>query len=231
MMVLAQSCQKKLCSCPLPTSSPSVFAEFIPKISSRTHLIKPIFKTGDRCSVRNYRPISLLSVVSKVLEKLVYNNIVNFLTNSISVSQFGFLRGRSSLQQLLVFFNIVLSSASQIDVIYLDFRKAFDSVAHNELLFKLWKFGIIGNIWFWLRAYLSNRVQYVSIGQSTSPSLPVVSGVPQGSILSPVLFLIFVNDLPSIFSCSKVLLFADDAKCIMPIYSLQDCLNLQCDLS
>ena len=67
-----------------------------------SHLIKPIFKTGDRCSVRNYRPISLLSVVSKVLEKLVYNNIVDFLTNSISVSQFGFLRGRSSLQQLLV---------------------------------------------------------------------------------------------------------------------------------
>ena len=102
----------------------------------RTHLIKPIFKTGDRCSVRNYRTISLLSVVSKVLEKLVYNNIVDFLTNSISVSQLGFLRGRSSLQQLLVFFNIVLSSASQTDVIYLDFRKAFDSVAHNELLLK-----------------------------------------------------------------------------------------------
>ena len=185
----------------------------------------------DRCSVRNYRPISLLSVVSKVLEKLVYNNIVDFLTNSISVSQFGFLRGCSSLQQLLVFFNIVLSSASQTDVIYLDFRKAFDSVAHNELLLKLWKFGINGNIWFWLRAYLSNRVQFVSIGQSTSPSLPVVSGVPQGSILRPVLFLIFVNDVPSIFSFSKVLLFADDAKCIMPIHSLQDCLNLQSDLS
>ena len=71
----------------------------------------------------------------------------------------------------------------------------------------------------------------MSIGQSTSPSLPVVSGVPQGSILGPVLFLVFVNDLPSIFSFSKVLLFADDAKCIMPIYSLQDCLNLQSDLS
>ena len=149
----------------------------------------------------------------------------------MSVSQFGFLRGRSTLQQMLVFFNSLLNSASQTDVIYLDFKKAFDSVAHNELLCKLWKFGITGDLWQWVRAYLSNRVQYVSIGQSTSPMLPVISGVPQGSILGPVLFLIFVNDLPSTLSFSKVLLFADDAKCIMPIYSLQDCLNLQTDLS
>ena len=118
----------------------------------RTHFIKPIVKSGDGWSIRNYRPISLLSVVSKVQEKLDYNSIVDFLTNSISVSPFGFLRNRSSLHELLVFFNIVMSSASQTDI-YLDFRKAFDSVAHNELLFKLWNFGIIGNIWFWLRSY------------------------------------------------------------------------------
>ena len=153
----------------------------------RTHLIKPIFKSGDKNSVRNYRPISLLSVVSKVLERLVYNGMVDFITNSISTYQYGFLRGRSTLQQLLVFFNKILTCTTQTDVVYIDFRKAFDSVAHNELLLKLWKFGINGTLWLWLRAYLTNRVQCVSVGQSTSNTLPVISGVPQGSILGPLL--------------------------------------------
>ena len=197
----------------------------------RTHLVKPIFKSGDITSVKNYRPISLLPIVSKVLEKIVYNNIVNFITSSISPHQFGFLRNRSTLQQLLVFFDTMFSSPKlQIDVVYLDFCKAFDSVAHSELLLKLWKFGITGNIWSWLRAYLTERIQYVSVGQSLSDSLPVISGVPQGSILGPILFLIFINDLPTIFSSCKVLLFADDAKCLMPISSKQDCMQLQFDL-
>ena len=198
----------------------------------RTHLIKPIFKSGDKSSVRNYRPISLLPVISKVLEKLVYNNIVDFVTSSISPHQFGFLHNRSTLQQLLIFFDMTLcSSESQTDVVYLDFRKAFDSVAHSELLYKLWKFGITGNLWSWLSAYLTNRVQYVSVGQSFSNKLPVISGVPQGSILGPVLFLIFINDLPTIFSFCKILLFADDAKCLMPISSQHDCVLLQNDLN
>ena len=198
----------------------------------RTHLIKSIFKSGDKSSVRNYRPISLLPVISKVLEKLVYNNIVDFVTSLISPSQFGFLHNRSTLQQLLVFFDMILrSSGPQTDVVYLDFRKAFDSVAHNELLYKLWKFGITGNLWSWLCAYLTKRIQYVSVGQSFSDRLPVISGVPQGSILGPVLFLIFINDLPTIFSFCKVLLFADDAKCLMPISSQHDCVLLQNDLN
>ena len=188
----------------------SVSQSYLP-FEWRTHLIKPIFKSGNKNSVRNYRPISLLSVVSKVLERLVYNCIVDYITRSISDSQFGFLRGRSTLQQLLIFFKILHNSSSQIDVIYLDFRKAFDSVSHNELLLKLWNFGITGKLWSWMKAYLANRVQYVSVGHSNSSTLPVLSGMPQDSILGPLLFLIFVNDLPDTVQFSNILLFADDA--------------------
>ena len=201
----------------------------------RTHLIEPIFKSGNRNSVRNYRPISLLCAVSKVVERLVYNGIVDFVSNSVSIQQFGFLRGRSALQQLLIMFNTLICPGSQTDVLYLDFRKAFDSVYHNELLHKLWNFGITNNLWLWIKAYLTGRLQYVSVGQSVSSCLPVVSGVPQGSILGPLLFLIFINDLPTSLETSMVFLYADDAKCVLPISSkvtvfifkmiLQDCLS------
>ena len=172
-----------------------------------THLIRPIFKSGDKHDAKNYRPISLLCVVSKVLERLVFDQMIDFVRSSVSTTQFGFLTGHSSLQQLLIFWNSVINSY-QTDVVYLDFRKAFDSVAHNELLHKLWHFGICGSLWMWFKAYLSDRCQYVSVGHSASGVLPVISGVLQGSIL------IYINDLPDKLSLSKILLFADDAKCL-----------------
>ena len=207
----------------------SLSQHYIP-LEWRTHLIRPIFKSGERQKVSNYRPISLLCVVSKVLERLVFNNIIDFVRSSISLTQFGFLKGHSSLQQLLIFWNTVINFP-QTDTIYLDFRKAFDSVSHNELLLKLWHFGITGSLWMWFRAYLSDRHQFVSIGNSRSGILPVFSGVPQGSILGPLLFLIYINDLPDKRSESSLLLFADDAKCFMPISSTADCASLQSDLS
>ena len=109
----------------------SLCQHYIP-VEWRTHRISPIFKSGERLKASNYRPISLLCVVSKVLGRLVYNNIIDFVKSSISTTQFGFLKGHSSLQQLLIFWNTVINM-SLTDTIYLDFRKAFNTVSHNEL--------------------------------------------------------------------------------------------------
>ena len=124
----------------------------------RFHLITPIYKSGNKSSVKNYRPISLLCIVSKVLEKIVYDKILSFVSRSISSCQFGFRRNHSPLQQLLIFLTSVheaFGTTTQTDVIYLDFKKAFDSIAHTELLVKLWSFGIQGNLWKWFRGYLT----------------------------------------------------------------------------
>ena len=111
----------------------------------RTHCVIPIFKCGDRATVSNYRPISLLCIISKVLEKIIFNISIKFLSNSFTPHQFGFLLGRSTLQQLLLFINELLEAKRTnkvSDVIYLDFKKAFDSVTHTKLLHKIRSFGI-----------------------------------------------------------------------------------------
>ena len=200
----------------------------------RIHLITPILKSGDKSLVANYRPISLLCVVSKVLERLVYNHLLDFVSTSLSPHQFGFRQKHSTLQQMLTFLQKTYTSVdlnTQTDVVYLDFKKAFDRVAHNELLFKLHSTGIGGNVWSWLKSYLTQRHQCVSINGSVSTALPVVSGVPQGSILGPLLFLIFINDLPTSVSTSTLLLFADDTKCVHPVSVPSDCLSLQYDIN
>lgn len=192
----------------------------------KCHSITPIFKSGDKSLVKNYRPISLLCIMSKVLEHLIYSKISKFIiTNNILYHhQFSFHQHHSTTQQLLIFLSDIISAlndynCSQCDVIYLDFKKAFDSVPHQELLMKLWRAGIMGTLWKWFREYLANRYQHVSINNCKSSTLPVVSGVPQGSILGPFLFFIYINDS---INHSKTFPFADDTKCLQPICSPQD---------
>ena len=199
----------------------------------REHMIVPIFKSGDASLVKNYRPISLLCTTSKILEKLIYDKVISYISSSISSCQFGFRPRHSTTQQLLLFLNKIhdsLTAHSQTDVIYLDFKKAFDSVSHNELLVKLWSFGITGNLWKWFQSYLSCRSQRVILNHCLSDPLPVLSGVPQGSILGPLLFLIFVNDLTDPVKHSNMFLYADDTKCFRKVSSVADCVLLQEDL-
>ena len=118
-----------------------------------------------------------------------------------------------------------------VDMLYLDIRKAFDSVPHEELLFKLWRLGITGPLWTWFRAYLSGRHHYVQYDGHSSPSLPVISGVPQGSVLGPLLFLIYINDIPNSIYASSIYHFADDTKLLKVLHNAADSLILQEDLS
>ena len=130
----------------------------------KIHKIRPIPKKGTRTEVSNYRPISLLSITSKVMEKI--NNVIDFVRDKLNVHQFGFLKHRSCLSQLLIFYSTIINSMDSkipTDVVYLDLSKAFDSVSHNKLLYKLWMLGITGPLWQWFRSYLEDRHHFVEV--------------------------------------------------------------------
>ena len=197
----------------------------------KLHKIIPVFKSGDRTQVKNYHPISLLSNTSKVLERIICNKITNHIVCQINPAQFGFLQNRSTVQQLLSFLSNAFNDCNQLDVIYLDISKAFDTVSHPHLLTKHSSFNIGGEVWLWFQAYITNRRQYVSINNSNSCLLPVESGVPQGSILGPLLFIIYMNNIPDSVFYSNIYLFADDTKCFKRIIVKNEMDLLQSDIN
>ena len=195
----------------------------------------PVHKKGERHFVANYRPISLTSIVVKIMERIICRKLTEALekSNCLNDAQFGFRSHRSTVSLLLSAvhdWSLSLELRNSVHCVFLDFAKAFDSVAHEHLLVKLQCLGIDGKLLQWIRSFLTDRWQRVVINGTYSDWLSVRSGVPQGSVLGPLLFLIYIDDLHSVVKNSTVKLYADDVTIYKEIKSETDCILLQEDL-
>ena len=196
--------------------------------------VTPLFKKGKHYLASNYRPVSLTSQVCKIFESCIKDAVVNHLeeNNLLRLSQHGFMKKRSCLSNLLEFLENItdlIDKGLPVDVAYLDFQKAFDKVPHQRLKLKLMSHGIRGDVVDWISDWLKNRRQRVVINGERSEWNKVISGVPQGSVLGPVLFLVYVNDV-DIAVTGKIIKFADDTKLYRSVETVEESLNLQQDL-
>ena len=197
--------------------------------------VTSIFKSGDKTKSSNYRPISITSILCRMLESIIKSAIMEHCkdSNLFTDSQYGFRERRGCILQLLTVFDTwskYIDSDIPVDTVFLDFKKAFDSVPHKRLLYKLERLGVSGNVLKWISSFLSNRQQRVVINGQSSEWTDVSSGVPQGSVLGPLLFIMYVNDLPDeVQSFTK--LFADDAKLYKDLQNLEDFEMIQDDLN
>ena len=196
--------------------------------------VSPIFKKGDRSNPANYRPVSLTCISCKLLEHIIHSHIMGHIDHYhlFTDLQHGFRKERSCETQLAALTEDlakILDRRSQVDLIIMDFSKAFDVVPHQRLLSKLHCLGIRNNIKDWIGNFLTTRQQTVIIDGEKSENSPVTSGVPQGTVLGPLLFLMYINDLPE-STTSQVRLFADDCILYREISSNDDCVALQQDI-
>ena len=197
--------------------------------------VKPIFKKGNKQSAENYRPISLTSVVCKLFEGFIRDSLTKHLIDNklLSDSQYGFTAGRSCVTQLLSTINdwfLKLEEGNSVDAVYLDLQKAFDTVPHARLISKLKCYGIGGSLLSWISDFLTQRTQYVKIGNDCSGYSDVTSGVPQGSVLGPTLFIFYINDMPDVLNC-LVKIFADDTKIYQVVNDKSDAASMQTNIN
>ena len=202
----------------------------------KTAYVIPVHKKGDRSVALNYRPISLTSILCKTLEHIIAHNIHSYFDRHklLFIHQHGFRPGHGCDTQLLnTVTDFIDSYDSSIltDMIILDFSKAFDVVSHPKLIHKLTAIGVHPHTVLWIKDWLSNRNHRVTVNGTISSPQPVTSGVPQGSVLGPLLFLTYINDMPNCINHSKLKLFADDALLYNQIKKPTDVDNLQSDLN
>ena len=212
----------------------SLDAGCVPSDWKLAHIV-PLFKKGDKSAAANYRPVSLTAICSKIMEHILHSCIMSHLEQHsiLTDAQHGFRSRRSCETQLIATVQDLarnMSDGKQTDVILLDFAKAFDKVPHRRLLNKLHYYGIRGSTLSWIENFLSGRKQRVLVEGATSLEAEVTSGVPQGTVMGPLLFLVFINDLPDSVS-SNVKLFADDCLLYRTINSIHDSIALQQDLT
>ena len=197
--------------------------------------VTPIHKADDRHCAANYRPITITSVLCRLLEKVIKEQFYHHLhqANLLPDEQHGFRTGRSCLTNLLETYEDITKLVDQglpVDEVFLDFAKAFDKVPHQRLLIKLQKLGIGGSLLNWIESFLSNRFQQVEIRGSLSKLVRVLSGVPQGSVLGPLLFIAYILDLPENIRNCYCKIFADDTKIYRVVASSSDVKVLQKDI-
>ena len=212
----------------------SVTTGELPKIWKNAN-VAPVFKKGDKSNPANYRPISLTCILCKTLEHIIASSIVKHFgkLGLFYELQHGFREKRSCETQLVMLMDELYRAAhskKQVDLILLDFSKAFDKVSHEKLILKLSNYGVRGETLKWVKSFLDNRTQSVVVNGSKSSPIAVPSGVPQGSVLGPLLFLAYINDLPNKVK-SRVRLFADDTAIYLAIATDTDAKTLQGDLS